>query len=305
MPELVVIGSYNHDLLFQTNRLPSRGETCFAELSRAHGGKGFNQAVAANRLGADTLFIAAVGSDAFADGAAAFAQEEGLNCVWQKVAAATGVASVAVEESGENQILVAAGANRLLATEHIEQQAETLANAAAVLVQLETAAEPLAVALAACNGTRILNPAPFELKSVEQLLAHCDVITPNETEFAALCEQRLDAPLPDQWQTAPDQDIQGWCRQLGVTTVIITLGAAGVFVSTEQEGTRVPGKSVEVVDTTGAGDAFNGALAAGLVRFDNDLSQAVDLAVQAASISVTRSGAAPAMASWSELTRAR
>ena len=111
---VIVAGSYNHDLIFQTERLPRPGESRFGTLTTAHGGKGFNQAIAANRLGADTRFIGAIGDDGFGRSAREFAEQEDLRCAWQLCPEPTGVASVAIEDGGENQIVVAPGANQSL-----------------------------------------------------------------------------------------------------------------------------------------------------------------------------------------------
>ncbi len=301
MAEVVVVGSYNRDLMFKTDELPGRGETRLATLSDSHGGKGFNQAIACNRLGIKTLFVGCVGPDNFSEHAGRFATEEGLDCAWQVVEEPTGVASVAIEASGENQILVAPGANHSLSVDHVERQADTIRSATVVLAQEETSLAPIVRAFELAIGIKILNPAPYSHDHSQRLLPMVDVVTPNENEFERLCESIAGMRLPPGWQLREHGQLHQWCRQLGVETVVVTMGATGAFVSTPAGGELIAARQIHAVDTCGAGDAFNGALAAGICRHPGSWQKAAFFANQAAAVAVTRPGAAPSMARLREL----
>lgn len=313
MSRLIVIGSYNRDLLFATEALPTPGQTRLGRFASAHGGKGFNQAVAARRLGAPTTFVGALGRDAYADEARAFAAAEGIECRWQQVDAPTGLACVVTDRAGNNQIVVAPGANAAVAARHVSVLEPEIRAAQVLLTQLECNLDAIEAALAtarAAGVTTILNPAPIRDDLSPKLIAHADLITPNESEFAHLLERLFGVELPADWDSRDGDRIHAWCRRTGIGSVVITLGANGCFAShgarsrfAAAEGwQRLPASAVRAVDTTGAGDAFNGALAAGLVRFGGDFARALDLAMRAAAISVTRPGAAPSMPHEHELT---
>ncbi len=312
MSDVVVIGSYNRDLLFATDALPGPGQTRLGRYATAHGGKGFNQAVGACRLGAATLFVGAVGEDAYATEAREFARAEGLECRWQTVAGATGLACVLTDPEGRNQIVVAPGANEALGRAHVTALAGEIETARVLVAQLESSLDATAAGLQIAREARvttILNPAPIRDDLPAELIGLADIITPNESEFAHLYQRVTRERLPRAWDAADGDRLHRWCRQTGFGSVVITLGERGCFVS-HAEGSRfgsveswqkIPATTVEAVDTTGAGDAFNGALAAGLVRFGGDFTRALELAVRAAGISVTRPGAAPSMPYYHEL----
>jgi ribokinase len=308
-PAVVIVGSYNHDHVWRVDRFPTAGETRRGEAFLTNsGGKGFNQAVACARQGVMTAFVAACGDDAIGALAREAAQRAGVHARWQVAREhATGTAAVLVDASGQNQIIVALGANEHLDPAFVRAQDDAFAEAKIVLVQLENNLDATASALEA--GTRhrlmrMLNPAPVHAQLKPALLLQVDILTPNETEFALLLErfvgERVD---PAALANRSDADLHTLARKLGAATVIITLGAHGCFVShgDDRRGDatgcyRLPPEQVRAIDTTGAGDAFSGALAAALVRFDGQAFR--DSAVHAnrvAAMSTETVGAAAAM----------
>lgn len=297
MPAVTVVGSYNQDLFMSTERLPAPGETRLGKLSYAHGGKGFNQALACQRLGAHTLLLAAVGDDGAGKGVRHYARSQNLDCRWRQSVQPTGVAVIVRDDRGQNQIVVAAGANLTLTAQDVATVQTEIAASRVVLSQLEC--PPAAVAEAfrigrQAGATTILNPAPAPESVDKMLLALTDVLTPNETEFAELV-RGAGLELPARWPGGDDQATHEACRRLCDATVVVTLGQRGGFFS--QPGGRYGRYStpaVQVVDSTGAGDAFNGALAAGLAH-GWPLDTALSRAAAAAAVSVTRPGAAPSM----------
>ncbi len=311
-PCCVVVGSYNHDLVFRTPVLPTSGETVLGEAMTAHGGKGFNQAIAAGRLGAPTRFLGALGEDLFAAEARAFAEAEGIDARWQAQAdAATGLASVVVDDEGANQIVVAAGANRSLGVDFVAANLDGIEHAV-VLTQLETSPEATsaALAIAAQRGwISVLDPAPVVPELTWAMLKLARVITPNEHEFVLLAQRFLKLNVADDLAHVDDEVLHKWCRRLEVDTVVLTLGKSGCFVSHDEASAlrpdsvfyRVPGVPVAPVDTTGAGDCFAGALAAALLRDPADFPRGCRFANQAASVAVTRPGAAAGMPRLEEL----
>jgi ribokinase len=305
---VVVVGSFNQDHVWATERFPQPGETRLGRFSTGPGGKGFNQAVAAVRQGAATVFIAAIGADALGDAAVALALAEQIDGRWQSVPEqATGTAAILLDAAAQNMIIVAPGANLALSMEHVDQQRDAIESARVLLTQHEVspAASLRAQALARAAGVLCLhNPAPPLAGAADALVAGADVLTPNETEFAALLEARgimVDATTV---ATLDDELLHRHCRALGVATVVLTLGAAGVFVSHADPAVRDdadafyrhPAERVHVVDTTGAGDAFNGALAAFLaMHAQARFRDAVRHAGQVAGLAVETHGAAMAM----------
>ena len=308
--QVVVVGSYNQDYAWRIDTAPQAGETRRGEDFRsAPGGKGFNQAVACARQGVATAFVGAIGDDAAGRGAQALAKAEGIDAHWLvRDDVATGSASIVVEGSGQNRIIVALGANERLEPMHVRAQAGTFARARVLLAQLENNIEATRAAfeLATAHGLiRVLNPAPVHAQLDAALLAHVDILTPNETEFALLLEriagERIDAATLAQRAYA---DLHALARKLGVASVVVTLGAQGCFVSHDdgqqrgdaQPHYRVEAETVDAIDTTGAGDAFSGALAAGLPRFaDRPFRDVVTHANRCAALSTEHRGAADAM----------
>ena len=290
MSKLVVVGSSNTDMIVQVPRIPRPGETILGgQFQTAPGGKGANQAVAAARAGADVSLLACVGDDGFGREALAGFATDGIDCehVIIDSTAPSGVAQIFVAADGENSIGVAPGANACLTPEHIERAASAIETANAILLQLEVPLETVMRAAeigSAADCRVILNPAPAQELPME-LYPLLGIISPNETEAQLL----TGIAVKDESSAA---GAAASLRDRGVDTVLITLGAAGCFLSTEAFGKIVPAYAVDVVDTTAAGDVFNGNLAAALCR-DLQLEDAVVYAQAAAALSVQCLGAQP------------
>jgi len=305
-PLVTIIGSYVQDHCWVTDRFPVVGETRVGHFSTGPGGKGFNQAVACHRQGVATRFVGAVGADLLADTARQFAGEVGLDCHWQTVAdRPTATASIIVDAAGRNLIVVDLAANQGLDATAVAAQIET--GTRVVLTQLET---PVAVAAAVLGRARqvgalaFLNPAPLHPGLTPEVLALVDLLTPNETEFALLLGL---LGVPDDvsrpWEI-DDLDLHALCRTTGVPTVLITLGEHGCFVShgRDHRGDNAPyyrlaPESVRAIDTTGAGDAFSGALSAALAFAEPGASfrDAVVHANRVAAMSTEKTGTAQSM----------
>ncbi|SDM39875.1 ribokinase [Catalinimonas alkaloidigena] len=287
-PSIVVVGSSNTDMVVKATRLPAPGETVVGGTFLMNpGGKGANQAVAAARLGGAVTFVAKVGDDVFGQQAREGFRQEGLDTSWVLTDAEhpSGVALITVDEHGENCIVVAPGANGTLTPDELQRAQSSIAQAALVLVQLEIPLETVAraVALAQAHGVRVvLNPAPARTLP-DELLRHVSVITPNQTEASRLTGITVHDDTTAEWAARA-------LHAKGIGTVILTLGAQGALVHHEGQTWRVAAPPVEAVDTTAAGDVFNGALVVGLAE-GRPLRDAVDFACRAAAVSVTRMGA--------------
>lgn len=259
--KIVVVGSFNADLTSYMEQMPRPGETVIGQrFITGPGGKGSNQAVAAARLGAEVTFVGRVGRDVFADYAFDIWNRETIrtNYVMRDEVNATGVASIFVDQAGENVIVVTPGANGAISRADIDAAAEAIARADILLTQLEIdpAITTYALQTARSQGVRaILNPAPASVVSA-QMLALADVITPNETELTLIAGAADSSPeaIARTLITRPDQ------------TIIVTLGAEGATAVRTNEHFRLPAFRIKVVDTTGAGDAFNGGLAVALAE---------------------------------------
>lgn len=291
---IVVLGSFNADLVSYVPRLPNRGETVAGtRFITGPGGKGSNQAVAAARLGAQVTFIARVGQDSLSEIGLTLWREEGIDTshISRDPQAATGVASIFVDEGGHNVIVVTLGANNELRPEHVDAAESAIASADVLLAQLETPLETVAYALkvAKKHGVRtILNPAPAQPLDAS-VLASVDILTPNEHELMGVSQA--------QTTEAATQAI----LNAGVGTVIVTFGKRGAgFATKDGEGGLIPAYEVEAVDTVGAGDAFCAALAVGLAE-GKPIDEAIEFANAAAAISVTRPGAAASMGKRAEV----
>lgn len=297
MTSLLVVGSYNQDLVWRTTQFPKPGETGTGHFSQGPGGKGFNQAMAAHRLGGQTRFIAARGDDALGQNAAALAQAEGLPCAWQVCPdTATGNAAIWLNDEGQNQILVDLAANHHLSVAHIQAHAESIHGARVLLIQQEAGPDASLEALCIAKAAGVLcivNPAPANAKAGE-LHVMADVLTPNESEFAALLHTRGEMLNVDFIEQCDAETLHALARKLPYPNVVITLGARGAILSTPDGFQAFPAPKVRVVDTTGAGDCFNGALAAELAN-GALLPQACAFAVKASACKVERTGAALAM----------
>jgi len=306
---VVVVGSFNVDHAWQSAQLPQPGETRAGHYATGPGGKGFNQAVAARRAGADTAFVCALGDDAGGALARELAAHDGIALHVRRSAEPTGAAGIFIDAAGRNSILIGAGANADLDPGFVAAQAAIFRAARVVLAQLESPVDAIEAALRFARdggALAILNPAPADARTTPALLALADVLTPNESEFAALLQRH--APKVALAASAvagmDDATLHAACRRLAPeATVIITLGAAGCFVShpAPRRGDadacyRVAAPAARVVDTTGAGDAFNGALAASLATAPGLSFQAhVRFASGYAALSTETPGAAASM----------
>jgi ribokinase len=299
-PRVLVVGSANVDFTVAAARLPRPGETVTdGSLLVNHGGKGANQAVAARRLGAEVRFVGCVGDDASGRELRAALAQEGIDVagVCVTAAAATGTALIVVDREGRNQIAVAPGANRALTVEMVRRREADVVWADVVMCQLETPLETAAWVLreARVRGkTTLLNPAPMRDDAVT-LVALADYVTPNEIEAEGLTGLAVgDA----EGAVAAGHAL----RKLGARTVVVTLGPAGALACTSEGDLRVPAFAVTVVDTTGAGDAFNAGLAVGLAE-RLALRDALRLASATAALACTRRGAQASLPARADVDR--
>lgn len=308
--DVVVVGSFVQDHAWLTEVFPQDGETRLATgFNTGAGGKGFNQAIACQRQGVKTCFIGAIGNDALGENAQRFAREDGLLAEWDmRSDAPTAASSILVNARGENRIVVALGANEKLDGEFVARQRKLISGAKIVLTQVETGlgASREALAIARQQGlVGILNPAPINKGLDRALFALADIVTPNETEFAFALDHLFGQKLPPNYWESGDELLHQLCRKTGARTVVLTLGKQGCFVSHEDALARkdadryyrIAAEPAKVVDTTGAGDAFSGGLAAGMIlyHYDHPFLRAVVHANRIAAMSTEIVGTAPAM----------
>jgi ribokinase len=306
---VTVVGSFNVDHVWRVATLPQPGATLGGEYASGPGGKGFNQAMAARRAGAATAFVCALGEDGGAQLARALCAGDGIDLRDFACDAPTGTAGIYVDAQGHNEIVVAAGANGRLEPGFVESTLAAMPLPSVVLAQLESPTEAIAAALRfgrEHGAVTILNPAPANVAAPGALLALADVLTPNETEFVALLGRHVGERIDADAVSGIDQGrLHALCRDLGHdASVVVTLGASGCFVSHPESNRRgddnacyrIAAEPANVVDTTGAGDAFNGALAASLAqRPDAAFAEHVRFAGRYAGLSTEKAGAALAM----------
>ena len=292
MAEVFVVGSINQDFVLKVERRPKPGETVTdAVLSTHNGGKGANQAAAAALLGASVALLGRVGDDGFGDPLVRALEEKGVDTalVGPAPGSSTGTAFITVTKDGENAITVAPGANRRLTPEDVDAARGEIGAAAVLVVQMEVPRECVAraVEVAGGVGTRaILNLAPpFEVPRT--VLENLDPLVVNEHEAAFLLGDSVEGV---EAALAAASNLLA----LGPKSAVVTVGADGAVFAEEGDAGHVPAPETEVVDTTGAGDAFVGALAVRLARGDS-LRQAVGYAVRAGAAAVTREGAQGAL----------
>ena len=298
--QILVVGSSNTDMIVRLARIPGPGETVIGgKFSTAPGGKGANQAVGAARAGGQVTFVGRIGIDGLGEAALANLRADGIDVahVVRDRAAPSGVALIFVGGAGENSIAVASGANDRLTPADVRRAKAAFRRTDILLVQLETplAAVAAAVDLATKAGAQvILNPAPAR-PLPPGLLRKVSILTPNEHEAELLTGIKVT-------DGASASQAANHLLRLGVGTVILTLGARGAFIADGGAGAWLPAFKVKAVDTTAAGDIFNGALAVALAE-GRALSAAVDFAQAAAALSVMRLGAQPSAPRRREIDR--
>jgi len=296
---ITIVGSYVVGLTIRAPRFPVAGETLIGrDFNLGPGGKGSNQAVGATRLGAQCHLLVKIGRDTFSQTALDLYRQEGLDTenVIQVDEASTGVAVITLNELGENHIVLDIGANDLLSPADVDRMEATIAESDVVMSVLEIRAETAGRAMALgrqAGALTILNPAPAQPLPPE-ILENVDVMTPNETELRILLGMAPDDP----------GEVEALARELqsgGVRNVVVTQGGQGAFVLMESgEAIQVPGIQVGVVDTTGAGDAFNAALGTALGQ-GRSLVEAARFAVVAGGLACTKLGVIPALPTRKEV----
>lgn len=288
MKKIIVIGSSNVDMVVKISHLPAPGETILGgEFLMNQGGKGANQAVAVERLGGNLIFMAKLGDDILGRQSVAYFKKEGIDTryITLNENSASGVALISVDDHAENSIVVASGTNMLLNEQDVDKVVEEMCEGDILLMQLEIPLQTVEYAARKAfeKGVKVvLNPAPAR-NLPKELLRYLYMITPN----------RIEAEMLTGIKITHDADAEGVAeeiRAMGVKNVIITLGSKDCFIKEDGVSYRVDAFKVEPVDTTAAGDTFNGALCVGLAE-GMDLKQAALMASKASAIAVTRMGA--------------
>ena len=297
-PSVVVIGSTNMDLVVRTARLPKAGETVLGgEFIMNPGGKGANQAVAVAQLGGDCRFVTALGEDDFGKRLlSALSQQKVNTSSIQRVKnISSGIGLIGVDPAGENQIIVAPGANATLSPRDVEQSFKTIKDAKILLTQFEIPMETVICSIELAKKRKmsiILNPAPAQILP-SKLFPMIDYLTPN------MCEAALLSGLPVHDLPSAEKAGKALLRK-GIKTVIMTLGKNGALVIDKKDAYHLPAPMIPVIDTTAAGDAFNGGLAFALAS-DYELFAAVQFAIFVAALSVTKPGAQQSMPTLDEV----
>jgi ribokinase len=297
-PSIVVLGGINMDLVTITSRFPEAGETVVGSRFLTYpGGKGANQAVAAARMGADVFMVGRVGTDIFGSQLLEGLTQSGVNVSGVGLAsdASSGIAVINIDESAQNRIIQIPGANHTCGEAEAQQVLQLLPQASTLLLQLEVSMElslRVAQAASARGKTVILDPSPVR-PIPEAFYPCCNVITPNETDTHSL----VGIPAVDRISAA---QAAGELLAKGVSSAIIKMGEQGAYYATPGGGEQVRPFPVQAVDSVGAGDAFNGALAVALAE-GKDLAQAVRIASAAGALAVTRFGAQDSMPTREEV----
>ena len=303
-PKVIVVGSLNIDLVCHATRRPDKGETLIGDAFDIFtGGKGFNQATAAARLGAEVTLVGSVGTDPFAEILLTAVENEHINSrfVTKRTDIGTGVATIVIEPDGDNSIIVVPRANMALTTADIDAAVDCIADADVLLLQLETpiSASEHAAAIAKQHGTTVvLNPAPAQ-PLPDSLLGYVDILTPNQSETELLSGMKIRS---DKEARRAAEVLHARMVDTANTAVVLTLGAQGALMLTATTSEQVPALPVEPVDTTGAGDAFCGALATALASGET-LRAAVEFANAAGAAAVTVIGATPSMPTRAKIER--
>ena len=287
MAKVLVVGSINMDLVVRVPRSPLPGETVLGgDFETFPGGKGANQAVAAARMGGEVTMVGRVGSDNFGDTLIQGLIEDNIKTTYviKDSETPTGIAMIAVAANGENMIVVAPGANYKVSEVDVTNAREIMRDTDLLLLQLECPMEAVTAAIDLAKAYDIpvvLNPAPAQPLS-QALLANVDILTPNETELVMLAgEDTVDKAI---------EKVLSW----GTKNLVVTLGANGARVVTEGVDRHIPAHEITAVDTTAAGDAFNGALAVAFAE-GKPLMEAVDYGMAAGALAATRRGAQPSL----------
>jgi ribokinase len=291
-PIITVVGSFAVGLTIRTSHMPIFGETLIgSDFDMGPGGKGSNQAVGTARLGAASHFVGIIGDDKLGEIATDLYAREGVDTthLWKTTQMATGVGFIILNQTGENGIILDMSANKLMDTAFVDRAEAQISRSDVVMAVLEipAAAAARGLELGKKHGVRtILNPAPAT-KLDDTVLKQVDYLTPNETELRILMGLAPNDPTP----TA---ELAAQLRRHGVGNLIVTMGEKGALILTDDQTIPVPGVAVEVVDTTGAGDAFNSGLAVALAE-GRSLVDAVRYANCAGAIACTRLGVIPAL----------
>lgn len=293
---IIVVGSYNTCLTIFTDRLPRPGETLLGDgFTGGPGGKGSNQAIAARRLGGSVHFVGCVGKDGYGDAALELWKKEDVLAEYVKRSEThTGIAFALVDRLGHNIIAVDPGANNDLGPDEVRAAEALFHRTGIILLQLEIPLETVEITAKLAKGggnTVVLNPAP-SVKADRLPLRYVDVVTPNEEEFLEL---------------TGTQDLKSGSRtilEMGPRTVVVTLGERGAFVATSSDSFTVPAPTVKAIDTTGAGDAFNGAFTIALAE-GMSLREAVTFANLAGALTTTKKEVIPALPTRKDLEEYR
>lgn len=290
---ITVVGSFAVGLTIRTERMPIWGETLIgSDFDMGPGGKGSNQAVATSRLGADSYFVGIIGDDKLGEIATDLYKREGINTSLLTIdlEQPTGAGLIILNQQGDNFIILDMGANNLMDSAFVDSAEDQIARSAIVMSVLEipVPAAIRAMELGKKHGVRtLLNPAPAAPLEYDAF-QYIDILTPNETELRILLGLSADDPTPT-------QDLAQRLKDRGVQTVVVTMGSSGALVLTDDGVQTVPPIAVDVVDTTGAGDAFNSGLAVALAE-GHDLITAVKMGNCAGALACTKLGVIPSLA---------